>query len=61
MVGGGRRLPSSAPALVRELGRGPSVVCSEVEARQALAWAKAHPAWDDDDPALAVVSSVSGD
>jgi hypothetical protein len=53
--------PSSAPALVHELRCGPSVVCERVEAEQALAWARAHPAWDDDDPALAVVSSVSGD
>src|SRR3954462_1192953 len=42
----------SAPALIRELLRGPSVVCERSEAMQALAWAKAHPAWRGDLPAL---------
>jgi hypothetical protein len=34
------------------------VVCERVEAEKALAWAKAHSAWDDDDPALPVVSRL---
>jgi hypothetical protein len=42
------RYASGAPAIVRELIRGPSVVCDPVEAEQALAWARAHPAWVDD-------------
>jgi hypothetical protein len=28
--------------------RGPSVVCYATEAEQALAWARAHPAWVED-------------
>lgn len=44
--------PTSAPALIRELLRGPSVVCDRVEGEQALAWARAHSTWRDDAPAL---------
>jgi hypothetical protein len=32
-----------------------SVVCDATEAEQAMAWAKAHPSWSDDAPALVVV------
>lgn len=39
------RYPRAAPGIVRELLRGPSVVCDPAEAEQALAWARAHPAW----------------
>jgi hypothetical protein len=42
------RYASSAPGIVRELMRGSSVVCDPTEAEQALAWARAHPAWIDD-------------
>jgi hypothetical protein len=42
------RYASAAPGIVRELLRGSSVVCDPVEAEQALAWARAHPAWVDD-------------
>src|SRR4051812_26840928 len=37
---------------VRELLRGPSVVADAIEIRQAVAWARAHPSWRDDDPPL---------
>jgi hypothetical protein len=36
------------PGIVRELMRGPSVACDPTEAEQALAWARAHPAWIED-------------
>jgi hypothetical protein len=39
-----RRYSSGAPGIVRELLRGSSVACDPVEAEQALAWARAHPA-----------------
>jgi len=39
------RHANGAPGIVRELMRGPSVVCDPAEAEQALAWARAHPAW----------------
>ena len=42
------RRPHAAPGLVRELMRGTSTVCDPPEARQALAWARAHPAWTED-------------
>jgi hypothetical protein len=59
--------PWGAPGVVRELTRerpeqaiaGRSVVCDESEARQALAWARAHPAWSDSDPALELVDSMA--
>jgi hypothetical protein len=37
-----------APAIVRELLLSRSVVCDPIEAEQAIAWARAHPAWTDD-------------
>jgi hypothetical protein len=52
--------PHGAPGLIRELLRGTSVVCDKGEALQALAWAKAHPQWRDDHPALEAVDSVTG-
>src|SRR3954469_4650637 len=45
-----RRYDSAAPAIIRELLRGPSVVADAIEIRQAVAWARAHPSWRDDDP-----------
>jgi hypothetical protein len=39
------RYPHGAPGIVRELMRGLSVACDPMEAEQALAWARAHPAW----------------
>jgi hypothetical protein len=42
------RYPTSAPAIVRELLRGPSVACDPTEAEQALGWARAHPTWVDE-------------
>jgi hypothetical protein len=47
--------PYGAPGLVRSLLDGPSVVCDRAEAMQAVASARAHPAWRDHDPALAAV------
>src|SRR3954453_24059136 len=47
-----RRYDSAAPAIIRELLRGPSVVADAIEIRQAVAGARAHPAWRDDDPPL---------
>ena len=47
-----RRYDSAAPAIIRELLRGPSVVADAVEVRQGVAWARAHPSWRDDDPPL---------
>lgn len=45
--------PGGAPGIIRELLRtSRSVVCGDLEAEQALAWARAHPAWTDDEPAL---------
>jgi hypothetical protein len=42
------RYATGAPGIVRELLRGSSVACDPVEAEQALAWARAHPAWVED-------------
>lgn len=42
------RYAHGAPGIVRELMRGTSVACDPTEAEQALAWARAHPAWIDD-------------
>jgi hypothetical protein len=44
--------PHAAPGAIRELLRGSSIVCARLEAEQALAWARAHPAWRDDQPAV---------
>jgi hypothetical protein len=49
---------NSAPGLIRQLARGQSVVSDPVEANQAVAWAKAHPAWRDDDPPFVPHDSV---
>ncbi len=51
-------LPHAAPGIIRELLRDPSVVCDRTEALQALSWAKAHPAWRDDEPPLEAVDSL---
>ena len=40
--------PHAAPGIVRELMRAPSVICCATKAEQALAWARAHPAWTDE-------------
>jgi hypothetical protein len=42
------RYASAAPGIIRELLRGSSVACDPAEAEQALAWARAHPAWTED-------------
>jgi hypothetical protein len=47
-----RLYDSAAPAIVREPLRGPSVVADVIEVRQAVACARAHPSWRDDDPPL---------
>jgi hypothetical protein len=39
------RYAHGAPGIVRELLRDSSVACDPVEAEQALARARAHPAW----------------
>jgi hypothetical protein len=45
--------PSGAPGIIGELLRASrSVVCGDLEAEQALAWARAHPAWTENEPAL---------
>jgi hypothetical protein len=46
------RYDTAAPSIIRELLRGPSVVADAIEAQQAVAWARAHPSWRDDDPPL---------
>ena len=51
------RRPHAAPGLVRELMRGTSTVCDPPEARQALAWARAHPAWTENAAPLYVHDS----
>lgn len=48
-----------APSIVRELLRSPSVVCDAVEARQALACARAHPLWRENAPALKAFAASS--
>jgi hypothetical protein len=48
MVGDLERCASGAPGIVCEFKRGSSVACDPVEAEQALAWARAHPAWVED-------------
>jgi hypothetical protein len=52
--------PHEAPGPVRELvrPRQKSVIGGPVELQQALAWAKAHPSWSDDDPPLILHDSV---
>jgi hypothetical protein len=40
--------PHGAPGIVRELLLSGSVVCDPVEAEQAIAWGRAHPAWTDE-------------
>jgi hypothetical protein len=47
------RYPTGAPSIIRELMRGRSVAADGLEVQQAVAWARAHPAWRDDDPPLA--------
>jgi hypothetical protein len=51
---------SSAPSLVRELRSSPSVAADPLEVQQAVAWARAHPAWFDDDPPLVAHDAVTG-
>jgi hypothetical protein len=54
--GGGGRLPAAAPpGIVRELLAGGSVVCDPTEVDQAIAWARARPAWTDDPPPMYAV------
>jgi len=54
--------PQGAPAIVGELLRNSrSVVCDSVEAKQAVAWARAHPAWTDDPAPLVIVDPTPRD
>jgi hypothetical protein len=46
--------PHGAPGIVRELLLSRSVARDPVEAEQALAWARAHPAWIDDPAPLLI-------
>jgi hypothetical protein len=46
--------PRAAPGVVRELLLSHSVVCDPLAAEQALAWARAHPAWTDDPAPLVI-------
>ena len=51
--------PNGAPGIVGELLRNSrSVVCDDLEAEQAIAWARAHPAWTDDPAPLAIVETA---
>src|SRR3954447_8410986 len=47
-----RRYDSAAPAIIRELLRGPSVVADAIEIRRAVAGARAPPPCRDDAPPL---------
>jgi hypothetical protein len=51
--------PHGAPGVIRELLRCPSVVCDRHEAMQALAWARAHPDWREDQPAVEAVDALT--
>jgi hypothetical protein len=51
--------PGAAPGIVRELLHGPSVVCDPIEADQAMAWARAHPAWTDQPTPLVIVDAMA--
>jgi hypothetical protein len=51
--------PGGAPGVVRELLNGPSVVCDPIEAEQAMAWARAHPAWTDEPAPLVTVDPLA--
>ena len=53
------RYDSAAPSIIRELLRGPSVVGDAIEVQQAVAWARAHPSWRDDDPPLLAQDKAS--
>jgi hypothetical protein len=48
------KYPHAAPGVVRELLLSRSVVCDPLKAEQALAWARAHPAWTDDPAPLVI-------
>ncbi|HZE32509.1 MAG TPA: hypothetical protein VE198_13855 [Actinoallomurus sp.] len=50
--------PSAAPGLVRELARSESVVADSLEIQQAAGWARAHPAWRDEDPPFVAQEGV---
>lgn len=52
------RYSTSAPGLIRELARSTSVVAEGVEIQQAVAWARAHPAWRDNAPPFVALDSV---
>ena len=55
-----RSYDSAAPGMIRELLRGPSVVGDAVEVQHAVAWARVHPAWRDDDPPLLAQEGATG-
>jgi hypothetical protein len=50
--------PGGAPGIVREL-HGSSVVCDPIEADQAMAWARAHPAWTDEPAPLVMIDPMA--
>ena len=50
----------AAPGIVREFMRGTSVAADPLEIQQAVGWARAHPAWRDDDPPLVVKDGLAG-
>jgi hypothetical protein len=52
--------PHGAPGVVREVLLSRSVVCDPVEAEQAVAWARGHPAWIED-PAPLVIENPNDD
>lgn len=53
------RHPHAAPGIVHELVRGSSVAADPLEIQQAVGWARAHPAWRDDDPPLLVQDGLA--
>jgi hypothetical protein len=53
-----KRYETAAPSIIRELMRGTSIAADGVEVQQAVAWARAHPAWRDDDPPLVAQDGV---
>jgi hypothetical protein len=51
--------PGGAPGIVRELLHGASVVCDPIEAEQAMAWARAHPAWTEQPAPLVMLDPMA--
>jgi hypothetical protein len=55
-----QRYSAGSPGIIRELVSGRSVAADPLEIQQAVAWARAHPAWRDDDPPLVARDGVAG-